>query len=294
MNLHSIHPMTPFLRPLLCLLLATTTAVTAAEPVRVMSFNVRNSGARDGDNAWPKRSELLFTTVTAFAPDLIGFQEVLADQYDAITTRMADYTFAGVARDDGKRKGEWSCIGYRKTRFTAVATGDFWLSETPEIAGSKSWDAACTRICSWVRLRETATGKEFVYANTHFDHVGKIARQEASKIISKRVSAIAADVPALLSGDFNLTEDNPAYNVLVNPTTPGAIRWIDAFREVHPQRGPEEASTHGFKGGTKGSRIDFIFHTDHWTATAATIDHTSQDGRYPSDHYAVTATLQLK
>lgn len=284
--------MPPVLRFLL--FLSLTTATLAAEPMRIMSFNVRNSNSRDGENAWPKRTELFFSTIAAYGPDLIGFQEVLADQHDAITARMSDYAFVGVARDDGKRKGEWSNIGYRKSRFTAVASGNFWLSETPEIAGSKSWDAALTRICSWVRLRETATGKEFVYANTHFDHVGKIARQEASKVISQRVSVIAAGVPALLTGDLNINEDNPAYSVFVKPTTPGAIRWTDSFRETHPVRGPEEASFHGFKGGTKGSRIDFIFHTADFVATESAIDRTSQDGRYPSDHYPVMATVRLK
>ncbi len=274
--------------------LALASLAGAAEPLRVMSFNVRNSNAKDGEDAWPKRTELFFGTIAAYAPDLIGFQEVLADQYDAIAARLPEFGFVGVARDDGKRKGEWSSIGYRKSRFTAVADGNFWLSETPEVIGSKSWDAALTRICSWVRLRETATGKEFVFANTHFDHVGKIARQEASKVISQRVSAIAAGVPALLTGDLNINEDNPAYAVFVKPTTPGAIRWTDAFRAVHPQRGPDEVSFHGFKGGTKGSRIDFIFHTDHFVATAATIDRTAKDGRYPSDHYPVTAVVKWK
>ncbi len=274
--------------------LALASLATAAEPLRVMSFNVRNSNSRDGEDAWPKRTEFFFATITAYGPDLIGFQEVLADQHDAITARLSDYAFSGVARDDGKRKGEWSNIGYRKARFTLVTEGNFWLSETPEVPGSKSWDASLTRICSWVRLRETATGKEFVYANTHFDHIGKIARQEASKVISQRVSTIAAGVPALLTGDLNINEENPAYSVFVNPNTPGAIRWIDSFREMHPVRGPDEASFHGFKGGTKGSRIDFIFHTDHWIATAAAIDRTSKDGRYPSDHYPVTATVRLK
>jgi endonuclease/exonuclease/phosphatase family metal-dependent hydrolase len=274
--------------------LALASLAGAAEPLRVMSFNVRNSNAKDGEDAWPKRTELFFGTIAAYAPDLIGFQEVLANQHDALTARLSDYAFAGVARDDGKRKGEWSCVAYRKSRFTAVADGNFWLSETPEVIGSKSWDAALTRICSWVRLRETATGKEFVLANTHFDHVGKIARQEASKVISQRVSVIAAGVPALLTGDLNINEDNPAYAVFVKPTTPGAIRWTDAFREVHPQRGPEELSFHAFKGGTKGSRIDFIFHTDHFVATEAAIDRTAKDGRYPSDHYPVTTVVKWK
>jgi endonuclease/exonuclease/phosphatase family metal-dependent hydrolase len=276
--------------------LSLTTAVfsaTPAEPLRVMSFNVRNSNAADGANAWPQRTALFFDTITAFGPDLIGFQEVLAVQHDALTSRLPDYAFVGVARDDGKRKGEWSLIGYRKTRFTAVAHGDFWLSETPEVIGSKSWDAAITRICSWVRLRETETGREFLFANTHFDHKGVVARQEASRLISTRLPLIAAGLPAILTGDLNINEDNPAYAVLTRPSAANAIRWIDAFRAVHPTRAPDELSFHAFKGGTTGSRIDFIFHTADFTATTAAIDRSSRDGRYPSDHYPVTAMLRF-
>ena len=261
---------------------------------RVMTFNVRNSNAQDGENAWPERIPLFFDVVTGFNADLIGFQEVLAVQYDEITKRLSGYAFSGVARDDGKRKGEWSMVGYRRDRFTLVDQGDFWLSETPTVAGSKSWDAALTRLCSWVRLREKSTGRELVFANTHFDHKGVIARQEASRVLSKQLSGVAKGVPAILIGDFNITEDNPAYAVLVRPDTRGAIAWIDAYRSLHPNRTPEEASFHGFKGVTTGSRIDFIFHTAHFTATASDIDRTVRDGRFPSDHYAITAVLKLK
>ncbi len=269
-------------------------AATPAESLRVMSFNIRYANTADGADAWSQRTELFFNTVNAFGPDLIGFQEVIAVQHDAITARLSDYAFTGVARDDGKRKGEWSPIGYRKSRFTAVAQGDFWLSETPETIGSKSWDAAITRICSWVRLRETATGREFIFANTHFDHKGVVARQEASRVISTRLPLIAAHLPALLTGDLNINEDNPAYAVLTRPTAPEAIRWIDAFRAVHPTRAPDELTFHAFKGGTIGSRIDFIFHTADFTTTAAAIDRTARAGRYPSDHYPVTAVLRFK
>jgi endonuclease/exonuclease/phosphatase family metal-dependent hydrolase len=259
--------------------------------LRVVSFNVRNSNAADGENAWPKRAEFFFDTVAGFDADLIGFQEVLAVQHDAIVARLTGHGFAGGARDDGKRKGEWCLIAYRKSRFTALAQGDFWLSETPEVPGSKSWDAALTRICSWVRLRDQATGRELVYANTHFDHKGVVARQEAARVISARLSALARGVPAILTGDLNITEDNPAYRVFVSPDTPGAIRWIDAYRAVHPVRRPDEASFNGFKPVVDGSRIDFVFHTADFAATAATIDRTARDGRFPSDHFPVTAIL---
>jgi len=270
------------------------TAAFGAEPLRVMSFNIRYANTADGADAWSQRTEPFFDTVNAFGPDLVGFQEVIAVQHDALTARLAEYAFVGVARDDGKREGEWSPIAYRKSRFTAVDQGNFWLSETPEVIGSKSWDAAITRICSWVRLRETTTGREFLFANTHFDHKGVVARQEASRLISARLPLIAAGLPAILTGDLNIDEDNPAYAVLTRPTAPTAIRWIDAFRAVYPTRSPDELSFNGFKGGTAGSRIDFIFHTADFTATAAAIDRTSRNGRYPSDHYPVTAVLNLK
>lgn len=270
--------------------LAAATA-SASEALRVMSYNVRNSRAQDGEDAWALRKAYFAAPIDAFAPDLIGFQEVLEDQHDFLTERMPGYGFRGVARDDGKRKGEWSCVAYRKDRFEEVRHGDFWLSETPKVVGSISWDAALTRICSWVRLREKATGKEIVFANTHFDHKGVVARQEASRVLSRELSAIAQGVPAILIGDFNITEDNPAYAVLVRPTTPGAIRWTDAYRTIHPTRKPDEASFNGFKATTVGSRIDFIFHTEHFKATAAEIVRWTKDGRYPSDHYPVTAVL---
>ena len=269
-------------------------AQAVPDPFRVVSFNVRNSNAQDGENAWPNRIELFFDTVSGFNADLIGFQEVLARQHDEIKERMTGFGFSGNARDDGKRMGEWTLIGYRQDRFAAVDQGDFWLSETPTVVGSKSWDAALTRICSWVRLREKPTGRELVFANTHFDHKGVIARQEASRVLSKELSVIAKGVPAILVGDFNINEDNPAYTMLVQPDTPGAIAWIDAYRTVNPIRLPDEASFHGFKGGVVGSRIDFVFHTDHFRATASEIDRTARDERYPSDHYAVTAVLTLK
>jgi len=276
----------------LSLTLGTLAAAQPTAPLRVMSFNVRYATAPDGENAWEKRADIFFETITRFAPDLIGFQEVLAVQYDAIAARMPGHAFAGAGRDDGARKGEFSSVGFRRDRFTAVASGTFWLSETPDTPGSKSWDAALPRVCTWVRLRETGTGRELVLANTHFDHRGKVARQEAARVLSERLGPVAAGVPAILTGDFNINEDNPAYAVLTRPARPEWIAWIDAYRAVHPERRPDEASFNGFKDVTLGSRIDFVFHTRHFRATAATIDRSARDGRFPSDHYPVTAVLE--
>jgi endonuclease/exonuclease/phosphatase family metal-dependent hydrolase len=270
-------------------------AAPASAALRVMSFNVRTSGAKDGENAWPLRRDFFFQEIARCAPTLIGFQEVREDQHDAIVERMPEYAFVGVARDDGKRKGEWSLIGFRKDRFDNLGGGDFWLSETPEVAGSKSWDAALTRICTWVRLRDRVTKREFLYANTHFDHKGVQARAEASRVIAKRVRDLARGEPVILTGDLNINEDTPAYAVLAKPQGDAPAWLIDSYRETHPQRSPDEASFHAFKGTVTGSRIDFIFHTREFKATASTIERkTSPSGKYPSDHYAVTAVLEFK
>jgi endonuclease/exonuclease/phosphatase family metal-dependent hydrolase len=268
-------------------------AENQSAPLRVMSFNIRNSNARDGTNSWSNRRDYFFSVIEHFSPSLIGFQEVLADQYDDITNRMNDYSFVGVAREDGKRKGEWALLGFRRDRFEKLEAGDFWLSEHPEEVGSVSWDAALTRICSWAKLRDRQTAREFLYANTHFDHKGPIARENSAKLIVKKLAELAKGSPVVLTGDFNATEDSKAYAAMAHKNGTGA-GWIDSYREVHPQRNPVEASFNGFKPVVNGLRIDFIFHSADLKATSATIEQKrSPEGRFASDHYAVTGVLEF-
>lgn len=274
---------------------AENPAPADAGELRVMSFNIRNSGAKDGANAWPLRREIFCSVVREFRPALAGFQEVLADQFDDLARALPEFAFAGVARDDGKRKGEWALIAYRKDRFTVVAEGNFWLSEQPEVPGSKGWDAAYTRICSWVRLKDRSTGRELLYANTHFDNKGKLARRNSSRLLSTRLQGLANDGPVILTGDFNASEDDPAVQLLMHPAAPDLISWTDSYREVHADRTADEASFHGFKGTVKGSRIDFILHSSQFVAVAADIDRSDAgSGHWPSDHFAVTAVLRFK
>jgi endonuclease/exonuclease/phosphatase family metal-dependent hydrolase len=268
----------------------------SAKALRVMSFNIRNSNARDGANHWNHRQEFFISTIRAFDPDLLGLQEVLADQHDQIIEAFGDYQAVGVARDDGAREGEWSMILFRKSRFEQTDGGTFWLSDQPEKAGSRSWDAACVRICSWARLRDRATGREFLFANTHFDHESQLARLNSAHLLRERLPKLAKGAAVILAGDFNCGEDSEPYKALVGPGTPPpkVIQLFDSYRFVHPTRSQEEATFHGFKGTRAGSRIDWILHTAEFEPTSAEIVRTSNAGRYPSDHYAVTAVLQPK
>ncbi|MGB1520769.1 MAG: hypothetical protein ACPHDL_11630, partial [Limisphaerales bacterium] len=154
-------------------LLTATFALHAADrqaPVKVMSFNIRYGAANDGENSWKHRDYLVLETIQNARPDLIGYQEVLKFQAEFLRKNLKGYGFHGVGRDDGQEKGEYVPLMWRQERFELLDSGHFWLSETPEIPGSVSWDSSLTRMLSWVLLKETSpSGREFIFANTHFD-----------------------------------------------------------------------------------------------------------------------------
>jgi endonuclease/exonuclease/phosphatase family metal-dependent hydrolase len=268
-------------------------AADAAEPaLRVMSFNIRYGTANDGENAWPKRRDYLIEVIREFDPDLLGTQEVLASQADFLAEKLADYTLVGVGRDDGKRRGEFSAALYKKARFEPVDSGTFWLSETPDKPGSKSWDSSLPRVATWVRLRDKqADGRELLWLNTHWDHRGRQARVEAGKLIRRWINEHAAGSPTILTGDLNVPEDNEGFRALV--TSEGEPRLFDAYRKLHPEAQPDEGTFHGFNGGTRGRRIDFVLGTAELRVTEADILRASRAGLYPSDHYPVTAVLSI-
>jgi len=275
---------------LIALLLAAS-ATLADDSLRVMSFNIRYGTARDGENAWTKRAELLLKTIRGFDPDLLGTQEVLAMQAEFLTNELPGYRFVGVGRDDGKRSGEFSAVMFKSERFEPVGEGTFWLSETPEEPGSKSWDSSLPRIVTWVKLRDRKVGgRELFFVNTHWDHIGNKARTESGAIIRRWLSEKTHGLPTIVTGDLNVREDHPGIKALLATDSEPQLR--DVFRALHAERADDEATFHGFSGRTRGGRIDFIFATTNLTPREASIDHTSTDNRFPSDHFPVTAVLE--
>lgn len=269
----------------------------AGSPLRVMSFNVRYGTAKDGPDRWELRRDLLILTIRKFDPDLLGVQEALDFQCDEIGAALGDnFTFHGVGRDDGKQKGEFTGIYYKRDRFERLDAGHFWLSETPDKPGSKDWDAALTRMASWVKLRDRKAGAgasapTVLFLNTHWDHIGKKARFESAKVIRKKIREMHPEGSVVIVGDFNAREDDEEYAELLRAADDDGPKYVDAYRQIYPARQAEEATFHSFKGGKDGSRIDWIFHSEDLTATEAHIDRANEDGRYPSDHYPVTAVL---
>ena len=231
--------------------------------LRVMSFNIRYGSAGDGENHWPNRREMVFDVIRKQKSDVVGLQEALRFQIDEIRKEVPIYGEIGVAREDGRTDGEYSAILFRADRFGVAEAGTFWLSDTPEVAGSSHWGSACVRICTWARLIENDSGKAFYIFNTHLDHRSQPSREKSAVLIARRIATRTHGDPFVLTGDFNAGENNPVVTYLTGKTvaagdgdrakTPAVM--ADTFRVLHPAV-KDVRTSHSFRGGRKGNKID--------------------------------------
>ena len=274
----------------------SSASTSAGEPaMKVMSFNIRYGAANDGENSWPQRNHLVLETIQLFNPDLLGTQEVLEFQAEFLIENLPGYGFHGVGRDDGKREGEFVPVMYRKDRFELLESGHFWLSESPDVPGSVSWDSSLTRMCSWVILRDKkGKAQPFAVGNAHFDHRGQQARLESAKLIRQRVDAISDNMAVIVMGDFNTGEDDAPYAALVKGEFSEKGPLVDSYRAIHTVRSDREATFSRWTGNREGRRIDWIIHTPDIVSLHALINYTNEDGRFPSDHYPVQAIVRRR
>jgi len=264
----------------------------AAQQLNVMSFNIRLNIASDSLNAWPYRKDMVASQVLFHQAHILGVQEALHEQMADLTARMPSYKYVGGGRDDGKQKGEYSAIFYDTTRLRVLKSETFWLSETPSVAGSKSWDAAITRIVTWAKMRDKKTGKDFFVFNTHFDHMGKIARKESALLLLRKVKDIAGAEPSITMGDFNSKPHDEPIMAIVDKKNP--LHMVDS-KEISttPHYGPA-GTFNGFRSKEVDDHpIDYIFLRGNWKVLShATISQT-WNGRFASDHFAVWSSVEL-
>ena len=264
--------------------------LTPAADLGVMSFNIRYGTANDGENRWPLRRDFLMEVVRQDNADVIGLQEALHSQIVEMTTALPAYGVIGVGRDDGKTRGEYAAILYRSDRFHVAESGTFWFSDTPSVVASTSWGNTITRICTWARLIDRQGGAFWVF-NVHLDHQSQPSRERSTALLAERIRARANPAePVIVTGDFNVGEDNPALPVLVGGTTP---LLVDTFRRLHPAATQVGTFTGFDATRTTGDKIDYVLVTPGVEVLKAAILRTAKDGRLPSDHFPVTATLRL-
>lgn len=272
------------------LLIVFTVFTTQGQTLKVITYNLRLDTPDDGINQWPKRTDKVVALITKYNPDIIGVQEALHHQLQDLLRLLPGYSYCGVGRDDGKEKGEYSAILFRNNRFGLLHTDTHWLSETMDVPGSKSWDAAITRVFTTARFFDRDTKKEFLMINTHFDHIGKVARENSSKLIKKYLEGVKNDgseLPVIVSGDFNSEPTEEAYLTMVAAQ--------DKFLLLDSKSAGSTAGTFcGFKvGGIPCKTIDFIFHTKEWVARNYQVITDNDGTYYPSDHLPVLVDFDL-
>lgn len=250
------------MRKLMLLLLAIVTMASCSQEekvnVRWATFNMRYDNPDDAPNHWGARKERVAQYIKEMKFDVFGTQEVLHNQFEELKALLPEFEGVGVARDDGKETGEYSAVFYRRSVFDALDSGTFWLAENPDSVGMMGWDAACVRVATWAKLQHKASGKIVMAVNTHFDHVGEVARKESALLIIRKIKEIVGDQPAVLTGDFNVTDQSEAYNTIVS----NEFVLLDAHKVAEKTTGASY-TFHGFDkvDPEKRSKIDFVFVT---------------------------------
>lgn len=253
-----------------------------------MTFNIRYANPDDGPDYWDNRREAVVRMVEEVKPGVMGIQEGLAPQVAFLDSALTGYSYVGVGRDDGHEAGEYAAVFYNDSLYAPVEDGHFWLSETPDSA-CLGWDAVCIRIATWVKLREKATGREFLVFNTHFDHIGVVARQESAKLLLSRVHEFGDSIPTVIMGDFNFPVTDPSLAPLMNTPTFTEVRGSNAAK---PQGDSLPQVTYrGFGHGEPGELIDHIF-CQKFVPESYEVITSGYGVPYLSDHLPVLAVLR--
>lgn len=260
--------------------------------MRIMTYNLRYDNDGDGRNAWPHRTDAVASMIRFHRPDVLGTQEGLPHMLDALDARLDGYAWIGTGREAGD--GEHCAIFYRPDRIDVRASDTFWLSESPDVPGSRSWGTAHPRIVTWAHLHHTQTGAAFYLFNTHFDYVGDHVRTPSAHLLQRRLPTIAGESPAVLVGDFNARPDSEPYRVLTGAAA-GGRRLRDAIDVSDaPHHGPHATFNAFHPAVHPGERIDYVFVTDgvdvHRHATLS----DRWDDRFPSDHCPVVADVSIR
>ncbi len=266
-------------------------AVSKNSSVTVISYNIRYDTADDGVNRWENRKQHVADVIKSKSPDILGLQEALHNQVMDLESLLQGYAWCGVGKDDGKMKGEYSPVFFKKEKFSLLECGTFWLSENPDVPGSKSWDAAITRIVTWAKLKEIVSGKIICVFNTHFDHKGETARLESAKMLREKIVQIAGYVPVIITGDFNSRPGSAPYAAMTRSKRDPLL--FDTFEKA-ALRGKENFTGYGFDGKNENpARIDYIFTTAGFEISYFEIITTKYTEYFPSDHLPVYAELNL-
>lgn len=255
--------------------------------LQVMSFNLRFAGVR-GRHSWANRRPVVAELLRREQPTVLGTQEGLAGQLRDLDADLPDhYDRVGQGRRGGDRD-EFVALYYDSRRLTLLAHGDFWLSDTPAVPGSRSWGNVLPRMATWARFADRRTGTEFAVVNTHLDNQSEPARVRGAELLRTVIGTFDAALPVILTGDFNApAERSAAYRTLTADLT-------DTWTAAAIRRTPPYATFHGYHPPRPGGdRIDWILTRGTGAVSSAGVNTFTRDGRFPSDHFPVQALVTI-
>ena len=267
-------------------ILLTITSSIYSQQHTIISYNIRYDNNWDIENSWEIRRSNIIQILIKYSPSIIGIQEGLLNQVQYINNSLINYDYVGVGRDDGKEKGEFCAIYFDTTRYVLLKNSTFWLSETPETI-SVGWDAALERICTYGLFKDRITKKEFWVFNTHFDHMGIIAREKSSGLILKRIKKInRQSLPVILMGDFNAIPNSPPVEEILTELS-------DALQiSTEKLHGPG-GTFNGFNEDLPiEKRIDYIFTKNLKVLSYTHVNDRLENNRHISDHLPVMIKIK--
>ncbi len=261
--------------------------------IKVMSFNIRYDNPEDGINSWDNRQGIVYEFLNDQQPDILGLQEVLKGQLDQLQQQLSAYDYIGVGRDDGREGGEFAPVFYAREKFELLASSHFWLSETPEIAGSKSWGALLPRIVTWLQLKDKANGYIFYVFNTHFSHVSAFARNESAILLLNKIKTIAGKAPVILMGDFNAQPAERMYTTLTDNWEGYLQLWDTRFLPLENKEASFQ-TFNGFNAETSEVVIDHIFTNGFFDVKSFSTSQVIKNDVFISDHYPIMADMSFR
>lgn len=254
----------------------------------VMTCNVRYYGANDGENGWLYRRQLCVDVIRSRSPHIICTQELSREQCRDLKKAFPDFACYGLI-DEAVGYNPTNGILFRRDSCELLSAGGYWLSESPHVPGSSSWESACVRLANWTRLRVTGTDRELRVVNTHLDHVSQLARVNQARLIVQDAAAFPCTYPQVLTGDMNCDATNEAIHVLK------AGGWLDSYAQVHGTEDPGH-TFHRFVGPAFEStvgKMDWVFYRGELSVVGAEVIRDSREGRFPSDHYFCSAEVEI-
>ena len=255
---------------------------------KIMTYNIRYDNPNDGENQWSKRKDYLSDQIAFYEPDVFGIQEGLHHQVKFLDDKLNGYSYVGIGRDDGKTKGEYSAVFYKKDKFKVLKHNTFWLSDTPDKI-SVGWDASMERICTYALLKDKKSKKKFWIFNTHFDHIGNKARVESTKLIVQKIKELNHDnLPVIVMGDLNSKPESEQIKYLS-----GVLNDAIAICKTTPF-GPIGTYNGWHFDQPVTRRIDYIFVSkNNIEVLRFAVLSDSKNLRYPSDHLPVFIQIRI-